>query len=183
MDNPTNDQVRAKKVELAKQIAEIEKVMNSSNYRNKDGCGFTKAEIDEMKAKKAKLLTEYKALPNIQCSEGVISVNKFVTFTNDRYVLKYYAPKKRWDFYDGSQFLSSDVTFLDENTVKIVHTTVNSDNYGEPVDHIYILKVGAPKDSVIMKAVVPHTIFPKGYVTPKEQQPQLTVAPKGRFGK
>jgi hypothetical protein len=182
MDNLTNEQVIAKKTELSKQIQQIEKVLNSSNYRAKDGCGFSQAEINEMKAKSAKLLAEYRALPNIQFNEGVIPVNKMVIFSNGRFILKYVAEAKRWDFYDGTQYMTSNVTFLDENTVKIIQTTINSDNYGEPVDHVFILKVGTPNDPVIQKAVVPHLIFPKGFVMETEQQPQLTVTPNTKKG-
>jgi hypothetical protein len=75
----SNSESEKRKEAIAKEIQQLNTVMSSSNYRSKDGCGFTQKEIDDMKAKVAKLLKEYKALPNIQINVGMMFVNKIVT--------------------------------------------------------------------------------------------------------
>ena len=109
-------------------------------------------------------------MPNVQFREEAISVKKYLSYSNGRYILKYVAEKDRWSTNHGSQYMSSKVKFLDEDNVEVTVTTVSSDNYGEPVYHIYSLKVVPSVDPIIQKAARPYRIFPTaGFVTPKEE--------------
>jgi hypothetical protein len=175
----SNSETEKRKEEIAKEIAQINNSLTNSSIRSAGGCGFTQKEIDEKKAKLISLQKEYRSLPNKIITLEPIAVNKVITYENSRYKLKFSHVSKQFEFYDGNEYLSSDVSFPDENTVKIVCQKQSSDYHGQVVDYVYTLKVYTAKDpDPRTQKVIKHSIiFPKGYITPTEpEQPKQPIS-------
>jgi len=160
-----------KRAELKAKISALnEKLCNPSVYRiDKDTPYSYSSQMEADRIKLNDLLKEYRTIANVQVSEGTIELKKHLSFRNDLYELRYVPEKDAWHFYRGSIFLTDKVTFPDDETALVTHTTVSSDNYSEPVDHIYTLKCKSSPDAIVTKAKpVPCTIVDAGIAVMKQ---------------
>jgi hypothetical protein len=158
-----------RKEAIAKEIQQIDNKLTNPMIRSAGGCGFTQKEIAAMNTRKAELQKEYRSLPNKIIELDPIAVDKIVTFENSRFKIKFNHMNKQFEFYDGNQFLSSDISFPDETTAKIIVKKQSSDFHGEVVDYVHTLKVYTaenPNPMYPKEALTPHTIFPQGYRDP-----------------
>lgn len=143
-----SDNIADKRAELKEHIQLLDsKISNPQSIRLNDGQPYANSPEYEADQKKLKhLVEEYQSLPNVSVDEGTLILDKHLSFSNGRYNLVYNPKNNSWNFYDGTVYLSSDITFTDEETAVATHTTVNSDNFGEPVDHKYTFKCkGKPR--------------------------------------
>lgn len=172
-----NDEAKAKRLELKKEIEQLNsKIGNPTAYTLADHQPYNDSPMHALdKVKVGKLLEEYRALPNVQFKEDAITVKKYLSYSNGRYTLKYVAEKDRWDMYDGTQYMTSNVKFLDENMIEVTNTTISSDNYGEPVDHIYTLKVAPSVDSTIENSK------PLPSKQPTKEEPKTGISKRLKF--
>ncbi len=165
-DKPTltNEEIKAKRLALQKEIEYLNsKVNNPTAYSLKDGPYVNSEMHREDKVKLSKLLERYRALVNVY-DEGVIVMDKYLYFSDGRYVLKYVPQKNRWDLYDGTLYMTSDVVFTDDGeTAVATHKTQNSDMYGEIVSHVFTIKCKVSPDPIVNRAKpIPCTIIDVG---------------------
>lgn len=150
-----SDNTTDKRADLKAQITTLnDKLSNPTSYRIGLHQPYinSQAETDDRK-KLNELIKKYQSLPNPSIVEAELVMKKSLSFTNGRYVLKYIPENDGWQFYDGSVYLTSNVKFSEDGeTAEAINTTVSSDNYGEPVDRIYRMKVKSSLDPIVEKA-------------------------------
>lgn len=167
-----NDEVKVKRLEIRKEIEQLSsKIGNPTAYTLADHQPYSDSPLFALDKEKFKQkLEEYRALPNVRVEEGQVTPKKCLSFSNDRYTLKYIPSKDEWQFYDGSIYMTNNVNFSEDGeSAEAIHTTVNSDNYGEPVDHIYRMKCASVPDKIVERAEpIPCSKVAEGLATLKQ---------------
>lgn len=150
----TNEQVKVLKAELKKQIEQLtSKTGNPTSYRlaNKEPYSNSSELVADQERLKQSV-AEYYSL--IECFDvATLTLKKSLSFTDGRFTLRYNPQKNMWNFYDGSEYKSSDVRFSDDGETCTVYVPVrNSDTNGELVNYIYTLKTASAPDPIVEKA-------------------------------
>jgi hypothetical protein len=151
----SKNQISDKRKELKEKITALnDKLSNPSSYRVGLHQPYINSQAEtEDREKLNGLIKEYQNLPNPSIVEAELVMKKSISFTNGRYVLKYNPDKDSWQFYDGTVYLTSNIKFSEDGeTDEAINTTVSSDNFGEPVDRIYRMKVKSSTDPIVEKA-------------------------------
>ena len=165
----SNEQEIKRKSELKIEIEAMERRLTSSaSITLRDG-PYANSEMHRSdKVKIVKLLEEYNALVNVFYEETIV-MDKQLSFSDSRYVLKYNPQKNRWDLYEGTVYMTSDVVFTDDENAVATHRTITSDQHGEGVNHVYIIKCKVSPDPIVERAkAIPCTKVEEGLgmVTP-----------------
>ena len=142
----TNEEVKARKFEIQKRVQQLSANIGNPTvrYQSPNGEQLAKEELD-------KLITEYRALPIEEVEVTTLTMGRIITLSDGRYVLKYSPHANRWDFYEGAEYKTSMVEWLDESTAKISVPTVNSDTHGETINYVFRVKVAPSIDPLVTK--------------------------------
>jgi hypothetical protein len=148
----TNEQKIARKASLKKEIEALDqKIGQAHSYRTAQGQPMVGSpELKEAKEQLTAKVSEYNSII-IEIEASTLTMKNNLSFSDTRYVLKYsYAKGGQWQFFDGSDFLSSMVTFNEEGTqARILVPIRNSDTHGELYHYVYTVNITDPKDSVL----------------------------------
>jgi hypothetical protein len=164
----TNEEVKARKFEIQKRVQQLSANIGNPTvrYQTPNGEQLAKEEL-------GKLITEYRALPVEEVEVTTLTMGKIIALSDDRYILKYIQGSKRWDFYEGSQYKTSNVEWLDESTAKVSVPTTNSDTHGETVNYVFRVKVAPTVDPLVANLAKPQPLphqplHPENKITPNK---------------
>ncbi len=152
--NLSNDEIKSKKLSLKKEIEQLSsKTDNPSSIRLKNGEPYVHSQ--EYQADLIKIERLVKEFNSLIESFDVASatLKKSLSFSDGRYTIKFDPQRNKWNFFDGSEYKSSDVRFSENGEEAKVYVQVcNSDTHGERVNYIYTFKTASTPDPVVEKA-------------------------------
>lgn len=142
------EELKIKKREL---LTEIETLQNSVGNPS---VIYPSVEAQKAAIKRLNdLIAEYQSMPRTEFLAATLPVGIAISFSdgNGRFSLRYNGAG-RFDFYEGSQYKSSDIEWSEDcSTAKVKVGVMNSDTQGEMWEYVYILNVAPINDPMIRK--------------------------------
>lgn len=137
------EEIKQRKIQIQNKIQYIDRLLGDPLYT------LDLNKIKALEAEKKQLMEEYKQLP---ASEVIFEadVHEEIFYVGNRFTVK-----NGW-LYDGTEALTNNIKFIDENTIEARKTIVSSDTLGLPIEMVYLLhivpkKVEQPKPKKIEK--------------------------------